>query len=208
MYRRCGKRVLDVCIASLALVVLSPLAVAVSVVVRVFIGSPVFFRQRRPGFNGDLFELVKFRTMTDARDSEGVLLPDADRLRAVGLALRRLSLDELPQLWNVLRGEMSLVGPRPLLEHYLPLYSEEQMRRHRCRPGITGLAQVNGRNNAPWNEKFAMDNWYCENSSLLLDARILLRTVAVVVAGSGVAQDGQVTVELFRGEYAETKVRS
>ncbi|MBW3656191.1 MAG: sugar transferase [Gemmatimonadetes bacterium] len=165
-------------------------------------GSPVLFRQTRPGLHGRAFTMYKFRTMRHAYDREGRPLPDPARLTRVGRLLRSTSLDELPELFNVLRGDMSLVGPRPLLPEYLPLYSEEQARRHEVRPGITGWAQVNGRNAITWEQKFRLDVWYVDNHSLRLDALILLRTVAKVLAREGINQEGQATAETFRGTRA------
>jgi sugar transferase EpsL len=194
-----AKRALDVVGAALALVVLSPLLAIVAVLVRVRMGSPVLFRQTRPGRHGRPFTLVKFRTMTDRRDAAGALLPDAERLTSFGRWLRRTSIDELPELLNVLAGEMSLVGPRPLLMEYLPLYSPEQARRHDVRPGITGWTQVNGRNALSWDEKFAFDVWYVDHRSLRLDLSILARTAKQVVSGHGVSAPDHATMEPFRG---------
>ena len=194
-----AKRALDVLGAAVALVVLSPVMLAVAVLVRLRLGTPVLFRQARPGRDGRPFVLLKFRTMTDARDEDGELLPDGERLTALGRFLRRTSVDELPELLNVLRGDMSLVGPRPLLPEYLPLYSAEQARRHEVRPGITGWAQVNGRNAVSWDDKLALDVWYVDHRSLRLDAEILGRTVANVLSGHGVSAPGHATTEKFRG---------
>jgi lipopolysaccharide/colanic/teichoic acid biosynthesis glycosyltransferase len=163
------------------------------------LGRPVLFTQVRPGLHGKPFKMVKFRTMTDARDANGVLLPDAQRLTPFGSFLRASSLDELPELWNVLKGEMSLVGPRPLLMEYLPLYTPEQARRHAVRPGITGWAQVNGRNAISWDDKFALDVWYVDHRSLWLDVRILWRTVRKVLVRDGISAEGHATVENFKG---------
>lgn len=171
----------------------------VALLVRWRMGTPVMFRQRRPGLGGRPFEVLKFRTMSQAVDAAGAPLPDAQRLTPLGAALRRLSLDELPQLVNVLKGEMSLVGPRPLLMEYLPLYSERQARRHEVRPGITGWAQVNGRNALDWQERLEMDAWYVEHRSFALDLKILWLTVARVAARSGVAQEGEATMRKFTG---------
>ena len=162
-------------------------------------GAPIFFRQLRPGRHGKPFTMVKFRTMTDARDASGALLPDADRLTAFGKFLRATSLDELPELWNVVKGEMSLVGPRPLLMQYLDRYTPEQARRHAVRPGVTGWAQVNGRNAISWEQKFALDVWYADNLSFWLDLKILWLTVRKVLRSEGVSQAGQATMEEFRG---------
>jgi sugar transferase EpsL len=193
------KRALDLLGASVALVVLSPLFAVVAVGVRVRMGSPVLFRQERPGRGGRLFVMTKFRTMTDRRAPDGALLPDADRLTRFGRFLRRTSIDELPELLNVVRGDMSLVGPRPLLVEYLPLYSPEQARRHEVRPGITGWAQVNGRNAVTWDEKFALDVWYVDHRSTRLDLEILGRTVKQVFSGDGISAPGHATMEPFRG---------
>lgn len=193
------KRSLDVVVAGGALLVLSPVLLALAALVRVKLGAPVLFRQTRPGLNGKPFEMMKFRTMTDARDGNGELLPDAERLVPFGRFLRDSSLDELPELINVLRGDMSLVGPRPLLMSYLPLYNAHQRRRHEVRPGVTGWAQVNGRNNITWQEKFDLDVWYVDHRSLWLDLRILARTVGAVLKRDGVAKDGHATTDYFQG---------
>ena len=169
------------------------------ILLRFLFGGPVIFRQVRPGKDGKPFEMVKFKTMTDGRDSNGALLPDAERLTRFGQFLRSTSLDELPGLWSVLRGDMSLVGPRPLLMEYLPLYSEDQARRHEVRPGITGWAQVNGRNAISWDEKFKLDVWYVDNQAFWLDLKILLLTIIRVVRKEGIAHQGQATTEKFRG---------
>ena len=193
------KRFFDFCVALGALaVLLLPLAV-VALLVRVKLGQPVLFRQVRPGLHGQPFMMVKFRTMTDARDANGQWLSDADRLTAFGRFLRSTSLDELPELWNVLRGEMSLVGPRPLLMEYLPLYSAEQLRRHEVRPGITGWAQVHGRNALSWEDRFKLDVWYVDNQSVWLDLRILGMTVRKVLAREGIHAAGEATVSKFTG---------
>ena len=199
------KRSLDVVVASVALVVLSPLLLVVGVLVRLKLGSPVLFRQRRPGLHARSFELVKFRTMSNQRDERGDLLPDAERLTPFGHGLRRTSLDELPELLNVIRGEMSLVGPRPLLVRYLDRYSPEQARRHEVRPGITGWATVNGRNALSWEEKLRMDVWYVDHRSLGLDLRILARTVLTVARGGGINAPGEATAPEFRGTDVETR---
>jgi sugar transferase EpsL len=193
------KRLFDVVAATALLVLLSPVLIVVAALVRVAMGRPILFRQQRPGLRGQPFTILKFRTMIAAADSDGTPLPDATRITRVGRFLRRTSLDELPELVNVLRGEMSLVGPRPLLTEYLPLYTEEQMRRHAVRPGITGWSQVNGRNALTWFEKFALDVWYVDNRSLRLDLRILWTTVGNVVRGEGIAHPGVATMEPFRG---------
>ncbi len=193
------KRLFDVVASAAGLLVLSPVLGVVAFLVRRRLGSPVLFKQTRPGLGGQPFTLCKFRTMTGDRDARGNLLPDADRLPPFGQWLRATSLDELPELWNVLRGDMSIVGPRPLLMQYLPLYSPRQARRHEARPGITGLAQVSGRNAISWDERFELDVWYVENQSLLLDLKILWRTITQVLRREGVSQEGQATVEYFKG---------
>lgn len=193
------KRAFDVVVAGAALVVLSPVLAVVAVLVRLRLGSPVLFRQERAGLHGQPFVLTKLRTMTDERGADGELLPDEDRLPAFGALLRSTSLDELPELVHVLRGEMSLVGPRPLPTKYLPRYSPRQARRHEVRPGITGWAQVNGRNAAGWAERLEMDVWYVEHRSLLLDVKILWRTLRVVVSREGVAEEGGATMTEFLG---------
>ncbi len=193
------KRFFDISLVVLALLFLAPVLCLLILVVRYKLGSPVFFWQIRPGKCGQQFEMVKFRTMTDDRSKNGDLLPDAERLTDFGKFLRSSSLDELPELWNVLKGDMSLVGPRPLLMEYIPLYSEQQARRHEVRPGITGWAQVNGRNALAWEEKFKLDVWYVDHRSLWLDVKILWLTVLKVFHHEGINQDGQVTMEKFRG---------
>jgi len=193
------KRMLDIVASLTAMVVLFPLLLLVLVLVRLFLGSPAFFRQTRPGLHGKPFMMIKFRTMLDANDKDGNPLPDDQRLTRFGAFLRATSLDELPELWNVLKGDMSLVGPRPLLMEYLPLYSPEQMRRHDARPGITGWAQVNGRNALSWDEKFRLDVWYVDHQSFWLDLKILLLTIKKVFVREGIAQDGHVTMEKFKG---------
>jgi lipopolysaccharide/colanic/teichoic acid biosynthesis glycosyltransferase len=198
-YRRVGKRALDLALALPALVVLAPLGLALGGLIRWKLGGPVLFRQARPGRDGRVFELIKFRTMSNARDADGALLPDEERLTPFGNRLRRLSLDELPTLWNVVRGEMSLVGPRPLLVQYLDRYTPEQSRRHEVAPGITGWAQINGRNAITWEEKFEHDVWYVENVSLGTDLRILFRTAAQVLGQRGVSAEGHATMPEFMG---------
>lgn len=193
------KRVLEFIIALIGLILASPILLVVAILVKTKLGSPILFRQQRVGLNGEIFEMVKFRTMKDATDSEGNPLPDEERLTKFGQLLRKTSLDELPELWNVLKGEMSLVGPRPLLVEYLPLYSKEQMKRHHVRPGITGYAQVNGRNNISWTKKFELDVYYVENFSLWLDVKILFQTVFKVLGQENINQEGNVTVEKFNG---------
>lgn len=193
------KRLLDVVVASALLVVLAPLFAGVALIVRLALGRPVFLRQRRPGLGGVPFELLKFRTMSNAVDDRGTLLPDEQRLGSVGRLLRQLSLDELPELVNVLKGEMSLVGPRPLLMQYLDRYTPAQARRHEVRPGITGWAQVNGRNSLSWEDRFALDVWYVDHRSLWLDVKILTLTVLKVVRREGISQPGQATMREFMG---------
>ena len=194
------KRLMDILGAMAGLLLLAPVIVLLSLLVRIKLGSPVLFRQTRPGRAGQAFQMAKFRTMTDARDANGELLPDAERLTGFGQFLRSSSLDELPELWNVLKGDMSLVGPRPLLMEYLPLYTERQARRHEVRPGITGWAQVNGRNALSWEEKFELDVWYMENRTLWLDIKILFLTVWKVVKRDDISQDGEATMSRFEGE--------
>lgn len=193
------KRIADVLLSMLALAALSPILAATAIAVRVTLGAPVIFSQERPGLNGELFRMYKFRTMTDERDASGALLPDCQRLTRHGQFLRTTSIDELPELWNVLIGEMSLVGPRPLLVRYLGQYTSEQARRHEVRPGITGLAQVSGRNELPWDERLALDVWYVDNHTMWLDLKILARTVMKVLKREGVSQVGHATMSEFRG---------
>ena len=193
------KRVFDLVVAAVAGIVLSPLLVLLAVMVRGKLGRPVLFTQERPGLHGRPFTLLKFRTMTNERGSDGALLPDDERLPPFGRFLRSTSLDELPELWNVIRGDMSLVGPRPLLMAYLDRYSPRQARRHEVRPGITGWGQVNGRNAPSWQERLEMDVWYVENRTFWLDFRILLRTIVAVVRRDGVTADGHATVPYFPG---------
>lgn len=193
------KRLFDLIAAICGLSLLWPLLLFLALLVRIRLGSPVLFKQQRPGLYGKPFYIYKFRSMTDRRDENGELLPDAERLPSFGQMLRKYSLDELPQLYNVLRGDISLVGPRALLMEYLPLYSPEQARRHEVRPGITGWAQVNGRNAISWEEKFACDVWYVEHHSFMLDIKILWMTLLKVLRSEGVSQQGHVTMERFRG---------
>ena len=194
------KRLFDVAAAGVGLLLLAPVIAMVAILIRRKLGSPVFFRQTRPGLNGKPFEMVKFRTMLDAHDENGNPLPDSERMTPFGRFLRSTSLDELPELWNVLKGDMSLVGPRPLAMAYLPLYSAEQARRHEVKPGVTGWAQINGRNSITWKKKFEMDVWYVDNQSLMLDIKILLLTVKKVLARSDVQEGGQDQVESFNGK--------
>jgi lipopolysaccharide/colanic/teichoic acid biosynthesis glycosyltransferase len=190
------KRLLDVALSALGLIMLSPVLLALAIAIRLGLGAPILFRQVRPGLRGRPFTLYKFRSLT--ADPDGTR-SDAERLTRLGSLLRRTSLDELPELWNVLRGDMSLVGPRPLLMEYLPLYTAEQARRHDVRPGITGWAQINGRNAISWEEKFRLDLWYVDHRSLLLDLRILALTLGRVIAGEGISEPGQATATPFRG---------
>lgn len=201
LYTLYVKRVLDLTLALLALVVLSPLLVMLAFLVLVRLGSPVFYRQRRPGLLAKPFVIYKFRTMTSAYDVQGNLLPDAERLTAFGCFLRNTSLDELPELVNVLKGDMSLVGPRPLLMQYLNRYTPEQMRRHEVKPGITGWAQVNGRNALTWEQKFALDVWYVDHQSLWLDLKIMALTIWKILRCEGISQPGQATAEEFMGSH-------
>lgn len=200
MYKNCFKRMIDCCLAMVAIVVLSPVMAAVAILLAVANkGAGVVFTQTRPGKNGRLFKVMKFKTMTDERDENGNLLPDAQRLTKTGKFIRSTSLDELPQLFNVLKGDMALIGPRPLLPQYLPLYSKEQVRRHDVRPGITGWAQVHGRNAISWKKKFELDVWYVDHCSFWLDLKIILLTVKKVVVREGITKEGQATTEFFNG---------
>lgn len=193
------KRVIDFAGALIGLIVLSPVILVVAALIKRRLGGPVLFRQVRPGLGGKPFEMIKFRTMRDACDSNGVPLPDSQRMTPFGSFLRSSSLDELPELWNVLKGEMSLVGPRPLLMEYLPLYNERQYLRHKVRPGVTGWAQINGRNALGWPEKFELDVWYVENRSLWLDVKIIALTIKKVVKRDGISASGEVTMSKFTG---------
>ncbi|MGP5551514.1 sugar transferase [Psychrobacter namhaensis] len=202
------KRLIDITASSVALIILSPVLATTAYKVKKNLGSPVLFRQTRPGLDGKPFEMIKFRTMKDAIDSAGNPLPDSERLTDFGKALRNSSLDELPELWNVVRGDMSLVGPRPLLMEYLPLYSKEQARRHNVRPGITGYAQVNGRNAIGWDKKFELDTWYVDNQSLWLDIKILFKTVKKVVIKDGISADGEATMSKFTGSQNQSALEN
>ena len=193
------KRILDVVIASTALVLLSPVYALVAYKVKKNLGSPVLFRQTRPGLYGQPFEMIKFRSMKDALDTAGNPLPDSERLTPFGKMLRATSLDEMPELWNVIKGDMSIVGPRPLLMEYLPLYNSEQAKRHEVRPGITGYALVNGRNAISWEKKFELDTWYVNNQSFWLDFKIMLKTVKKVLAKDDISAEGEVTMQKFTG---------
>lgn len=199
------KRSVDILGALAGLILFAPVMLVLALLVRRDTGGPVLFRQSRPGLGGKPFELVKFRTMRDASDTSGRLLPDAERITPLGRFLRSSSLDELPEFWNVLKGEMSLVGPRPLLMEYLPLYSPEQARRHEVRPGLTGWAQVNGRNALSWEEKFALDVWYVDHQSTWLDLMILARTVGQVLTRNGISARGEATMPKFTGSRERTR---
>ncbi|MFN1619998.1 sugar transferase [Vibrio rotiferianus] len=194
------KRLIDIVVSLFILVLSSPVMLVISILIMKQLGSPILFRQARPGINGELFEMLKFRSMQERYDASGKMLSDSERLSNFGTKLRSSSLDELPSLVNVLRGEMSLVGPRPLLPEYLPLYDSFQSRRHELKPGITGWAQVNGRNSLSWEDKFALDVWYIDNRSLWLDVKILFMTVLKVLKREGITQDGAATVEPFKGK--------
>ncbi len=194
------KRPIDLLLSVSALIVLSPLLALVALIVRVCHGTPILYAQERPGLHGKAFKIYKFRSMTNARDATGALLPDEQRLTRFGCFIRASSIDELPELYNVVRGEMSVVGPRPLLVEYLPLYTPHQRRRHEARPGLTGWAQINGRNSLTWEEKFAYDVWYVDNRSLLLDLKIMVTTVSRIFQRRGISADGHATMPLFRGE--------
>lgn len=204
-YERYGKRLLDCILSLLALVVLSPVLLVTALLVRVKLGNPVIFRQARPGKDEKIFNLYKFRSMTDQRDERGILLPDEQRLSPFGRKLRSTSLDELPELLNILRGDMSIVGPRPLLVKYLPLYNEEQRHRHDVRPGLTGWAQVHGRNLLSWEDKFRYDVWYTRNLSFLTDVRVVLLTVKCILAREGVSSETAATMEAFTGSATQDK---
>lgn len=205
-YRRYGKSFLDLALTGIALVLLSPVLFVIALLVRIKLGSPIFFRQQRPGLYGRPFTLLKFRTMTDARDADGNLLPDEQRLTSFGRFLRRTSLDELPELFNVLKGDMSLVGPRPLLMQYLDRYTPQQMRRHEVKPGLTGWAQVNGRNALSWEEKFALDVWYVDHLSLWLDLKIISLTIWKVLRREGISREGFATMPEFMGTESASDI--
>ena len=194
-----AKRLIDICIAAVTLTLLSPVIPGIAVLVWMTMGRPVLFKQIRAGYHGKPFTLLKFRTMREDRDSQGHLLPDSDRLSKLGILLRQLSFDELPQLWNVLKGKMSIVGPRPLLVDYLPRYSPGQARRHEVKPGVTGWAQVNGRNELSWDRKFELDVWYVDHWSLALDGKILWKTIRKVFQRKGISLDGHATMPEFTG---------
>lgn len=199
MYAKYFKRVLDFLLSLIAIIVLSPILLIVAILVRVKLGSPVIFKQKRPGKNEKIFTLYKFRTMTDAKDKEGNLLPDSERLTKFGKTLRSTSLDELPELFNILKGDMSIIGPRPLLVEYLPLYNEEQKHRHDVRPGLTGLAQISGRNSISWEEKFNDDIKYIKNITFINDIKIFFNTIIKVFKREGISQENNVTMEKFKG---------
>jgi lipopolysaccharide/colanic/teichoic acid biosynthesis glycosyltransferase len=200
MYKHFFKRFLDIILSGMALLCLSPVLLVVTVWLHFANkGAGAFFTQERPGLHGKVFKIYKYKTMTDERDDDGRLLPDADRLTPVGRFVRSTSIDELPQLWNVLRGDMSLIGPRPLRVHYLPLYSKEQTRRHDVRPGITGWAQCHGRNNISWTEKFKLDVWYVDHVSFKTDLKIIFTTIYKVLCRADISQEGQATMEAFNG---------
>ncbi|MCU7570982.1 sugar transferase [Riemerella anatipestifer] len=199
MYKNLFKRIIDFSLALLGFIILFPVFLIVMVLLTIANQGKPFFFQKRPGFNERIFSIIKFKTMNDKKDAQGNLLPDAERLTVVGKFVRKTSLDEIPQLLNVIKGDMSLVGPRPLLPQYLPLYNEEQKKRHNVRPGITGWAQVNGRNAISWQQKFEYDAWYVQNISLSLDIKILFLTVKKVFVSEGISQEGQATIEPFKG---------
>ena len=199
MYRKFIKRFLDFVLSLIALIILSPIMLIIFILVRIKLGSPALFKQKRPGKNEKIFTLYKFKTMSDEKDEKGNLLPDEKRLSKFGKILRSTSLDELPELINILKGDMSIVGPRPLLIQYLPLYNDEQKRRHEVRPGLTGLAQVNGRNNLDWDERFKEDVYYVEHISLWEDIKIIFKTIGKVLKREGISQQGNATMEYFKG---------
>ena len=199
MYRKYFKRVFDFVCSLLALIVLSPVLLITALLVRIKLGTPVIFKQKRPGLNEKIFTLYKFRTMTDQKDEQGNLLPDEVRLTKFGKMLRSTSLDELPELWNILKGDMSIVGPRPLLEKYIPLYTAEQRKRHHVRPGLTGLAQVNGRNELNWTQKFQLDTEYTMRITFISDIKIILQTIGHVFTGKGISSTTSATMEEFTG---------
>jgi len=199
IYKRYFKRSMDFILSLIAIIVLSPVMLAVAILVKIKLGSPVIFKQKRPGLNEKIFTLYKFRTMTDERDENGELLPDDERLTRFGRFMRSTSLDELPELFNILKGDMSIVGPRPLLVQYLPLYNEHQRRRHEVRPGLSGLAQINGRNSISWEERFKLDVEYIDNISFLGDWKIILRTLYKALKREGISSDTTATMELFKG---------
>ena len=199
MYRKFVKRLIDILCSLIGLIILSPVLLVTAILVRFKLGSPIIFRQKRPGLGGKIFTLRKFRSMTGKKDKHGVLLPDSERLTSFGKLLRSTSLDELPELWNILKGDMSIVGPRPLLVQYLPLYNAEQMRRHDVRPGLTGYAQVNGRNAISWQEKFKLDCFYVDNLSFSLDCKVFVSTFSMIFSRKDVSSETSETMEVFTG---------
>lgn len=203
MYRKYIKRLLDFILSLFAIIILSPVLLIVALLIRIKLGSPVIFKQKRPGLNEKIFTLYKFRTMTDVKDEQGNLLPDEIRLTKFGKLLRSTSLDELPELFNILKGDMAIVGPRPLLVRYLPLYNEHQKHRHDVRPGFTGYAQCNGRNAISWEEKFDLDVYYTKNLTLFMDIKIIIKTIKVVLFREGISSETSVTMEEFRGSSNE-----
>ena len=207
IYQKIGKRIFDLVVSLVALLILSPLFVILYFLIRVKLGSPCIFKQERPGYLGKLFTLYKFRTMKNGFDASGQLLPDEDRLTPFGTFLRKMSLDELPELINVIKGEMSLIGPRPLLKEYLPLYNATQHRRHSVKPGITGWAQVCGRNSLDWEKKFELDVWYTENYSFLLDFKIMMLTLYVTVKQENISHEGHITMPKFVNEHQHDMIK-
>lgn len=199
MYAKYFKRILDFILSLIAIIILSPVFLIVAILVKIKLGSPVIFKQERPGKNEKIFTLYKFRTMTDKKDENGNLLPDSERLTKFGKTLRSTSLDELPELFNILKGDMAIVGPRPLLKEYLPLYNEKQKHRHDVRPGLTGLAQISGRNSISWEEKFEDDIKYVKKITFINDVKIVLKTVVKVFKREGISQEGNATIEKFKG---------
>lgn len=205
IYKTIGKRPMDFFLSVFAIVILSPVLLIIAILVRTKLGSPILFKQQRPGLNGEIFMMYKFRTMTDERDENGVLLLDSIRLTRFGKLLRSTSLDELPELFNILKGDMSIVGPRPLLVQYLPLYNDQQKRRHEVRPGLTGLAQVSGRNAISWEEKFNLDVEYVDNVTLIEDWKIIFLTIKKVLVREGISSESAVTMEPFRGNFGDRR---
>ena len=199
IYRKCLKRGIDFSISLMCLLILSSVLIIVAILIKIFQGGRIFYVQKRPGYLGEIFKVIKFKTMTEKKDENGMLLPDKDRISKIGYFLRNTSLDELPQLFNILKGDMSFVGPRPLLVQYLDLYSEFQKKRHDVRPGLTGWAQVNGRNNIPWSKKFELDVWYVENMTFIIDLKIIYLTIKKAITKQDISKDGYVTTEAFNG---------
>ncbi|MCK9217198.1 MAG: sugar transferase [Firmicutes bacterium] len=206
MYQKFLKRPMDFMLSLIALIILSPIMLIIAILVRIKLGSPVIFKQQRPGLNEKIFTLYKFRTMTDEKGDNGELLPDSVRLTKFGKLLRSTSLDELPELWNILKGDMSIVGPRPLLVQYLPLYNEHQKRRHEIKPGLTGLAQVNGRNAISWEEKFDLDVEYIDNIRFITDLKIIFHTIKKVFHREGINSENAATMEIFIGEKEQSRI--